>query len=447
MNIALAHYRISDTDGVSLEMKKWYDCLTKLNHQCIFISGSKQTDVNFHIEGIDFRDEINKKIVDNCYTEFKDYESTEELKALLYKRADTIQKELTAIVRKNKIECMIVANIMSLGWNLPACIAFTNFAKANPKIKFLAVNSDIYWERELYFHPVVDFVKDILDDYILPDLINVKHCAISDFARNEIIKRRGIYADILHKSIDFDNNEQEDPQISARLRGIIGARESDIVILNPSRFAPRKAIELSIDFVASLQQRKKDFHGKKLYNGRVFDEDSRIYFVLYGTDDSFGTDYITRLKNKLSDNKIDYINIHDIIDSKRQRGEEEKFSYLDAYYCSDAVVVSSILEGWGNHILEASFTRKPLATFEYPVFKRDIKKIGFKVCSLGDRYSDVKPLRLIPKGAIDKAAKEMMNILFDQDRYEKSVRINYDICRKNFSFKTLNSSLQKLLKF
>lgn len=447
MNIGLAHYRIDDTDGVSLEMKKWYDCLTDLKHNCIFISGSKQTENNFCIKGIDFRDKSNKKFVDNCYTEFTDYNSPDDLKKELFERAIEIEKDLASIVKENKIECLIVANIMSLGWNLPASIAFNNFARANPKIKFLVVNSDIYWERELFIHPVVDFVKDILDEYILPDLINVKHYAISDLARVEILKRRGICADVLNKAIDYDNNEKEDINITNKLRKIIGAKENDIVVLNPSRFTTRKAIEFSIDLVSVMKDEIKSYIGRKLYNGKIYNGDSRIHLVLYGTDDSFDPNYIYQLKKKLEDNRIDYTNLHDIINSKRQKEPDIKYSYLDAYYCSDAVVVGSILEGWGNHILESSLSKKPLATFEYPVYKRDIRKYGFRVCSLGDKYYDVKPLRLLPKPAIEKAAKEMLEILFDSEKYEKYVNRNYEICKKNFSYKTLKNCLHKYLKF
>ncbi len=41
--------------------------------------------------------------------------------------------------------------------------------------------------------------------------------------------------------------------------------------------------------------------------------------------------------------------------------------------------------GFGNAFVEAVFAKKPIAVFEYPVFKADIKKEGYKTISFGDK--------------------------------------------------------------
>jgi hypothetical protein len=445
MNIALAHYRINDTDGVSLEMQKWYECLTKLGHQVIYITGSAQSEQNYHIDGIHFHDELNLKINQNCYLSFNDYSRPDELKDLIFKRADNIEKSLDKIVKEKKIECIFVANILSLGWNLPASIAFTNYAKKNKKIKFICVNSDIYWERELYSHPVVEFVKEILDNYLLPDLFNIKHYVISNLARRELLKRRGLYSDVLYKAINFNNYLQKDEKIINEIRNYIGTAENDIIIFNPSRIAPRKTIEFSVDFIAELEALKTEYVGRSLYNGKVLSEDSKFHLLLSGIDDSLGSDYFSELNKKMKNINNTYINR--IIGNKRQEEPEKKYSYMDAYYLSDAVIVSSILEGWGNHILEASLVKKPLTIFEYPVYKNDIKKLGLKLCLLGSKYYDVKPLRIIPQEAVKKAARDLLEVLSDQEKYNNYVNKNYEICNKKFSFDTLNGNLQKMLRF
>lgn len=445
MNIALAHYRMNDTDGVSLEMQKWYECLTKQHHQVIYITGSTQSEQNYHIDGIHFHDEVNLKIVQNCYLEFRDYSSPEELKELIFKRAENIEKSLDKIVKEKKIECIFVANILSLGWNLPASIAFTNYARKNKKIKFVCINSDIYWEREQYSHPVVEFVKDILDNYLLPDLINVKHYVISNLARIELLKRRGLYSDVLYKAIDFNNHLNKDENILKELRHYIGATDNDIIIFNPSRIERRKAIEFSIDFVAELEAMKAEYVGRSLYNGKILTNETKFYLVLSGIDDSLGTDYFPELNKKMQ--KIHCIYINNIIGNRRQDTPIKKYSFMDTYYLCDAVVVSSILEGWGNHILEASLVKKPLTIFEYPVYKNDIKKLGLKLCLLGSKYSDVRPLRIIPEDALKKAARDLLEVLCDQEKYQAYIDRNYDICKKKFSFDILNNNLQKLLRF
>lgn len=43
MNIALIHYRVGETDGVSLEMDKWKKVLEKQGHNVMYIAGSQGT--------------------------------------------------------------------------------------------------------------------------------------------------------------------------------------------------------------------------------------------------------------------------------------------------------------------------------------------------------------------------------------------------------------------
>lgn len=444
MNIAIAHYRINNTDGVSVEMQKWSRVLTEMGHRCIFVSGSEQSETNYHIDGIDFQDEKNKIVVENCYEELKSFSDEDSLKDWIYKRADEIERELREVKKKYRVDCFFVANIWSLGWNLSAAIAFTNFARKHPKVKFVSVDSDIYWERELYNHPVVGFVWQMVDDYLLPDLFNVKHCVISENAKREMIKRRGINSEILSKYIDVSANSAEIPGNSLEIRKIAGAGENDLVILNPSRIVPRKAIEFSVELVAYLNSVKNDFCGKTLSCGRKFDENSKIILLLYGIEENPGDGYFDIVKREADRAGVIYRYIGDKISYERSA---EKLSYMDAFYACDAVVVSSVLESWGSHILETALAKKPLVLFEYPVFAESIKKYGFRLCSLGSKYLDVKPLKIIQSDAVVRAGKELEQLLLDTDKAQTSAQKNYNICTRYFSFKILANSLQKILKF
>ena len=444
MNIAIAHYRINNTDGVSVEMQKWSRVLTEMGHKCIFVSGSEQSETNYHIDGIDFQDEKNKIVVENCYDELKSFPDEESLKAWIYKRADEIEKELREVKKKYRIDCFFVANILSLGWNLSAAIAFANFAKKHPKVKFVSVDSDIYWERELYNHPVVGFVGQMIDDYLLPDLFNVKHCVISEHAKREMIKRRGINSEILSKYIDISANSAEIPVNTQEIRRMAGAGENDLIILNPSRIVPRKAIEFSVEFVAYLNSVKKELCGKTLYNGRQFDENSKIILLLYGIEENLEDGYFDRIRAEAESEGVTYCYIGDKISYERNAN---KLSYMDAFYACDVVVVSSVLESWGSHILEKKKKKKPLVLFEYPVFSESVKKYGFRLCSLGNKYLDVKPLKIIQSDAVGKAVKELNVLLTDKEKADASAQKNYNICTKYFSLKILGNTLQKILKF
>ena len=446
MNIGLAHYRICNTDGVSLEMKKWYECLTNSGHVCSYISGSVESAVNAYIPGIDFGNEENLRINRNCYETFADYPSEDALKELIFGKAAEIEARLGEIVRKKKLECLIVANILSLGWNMAAAIAFSRFAKAHPKIRILSVDCDIFWEREMYRHPVVGFVREIFDEYLLPDLVNVRHCAINENARNEIIKRRGIYADILHKAMDRENAPAEDPHITEYLRNRIAAKEQDVVILNPNRIAPRKAVEFSVEFVREMMQQLPAHIGEQLYNGKTLAADSEIVFVMYGIDDSFDKSYMQAIRERIDEYGIRFVYLGDIIGTHRS-SDLSKLHYLDAYYMADAVASGSVLEGWGNHVIEAAIAKKPIAMYEYPVFESDLRHYGFRICSMENRYRDVRPLKTIPPEAVRRAAERMWQLLTDRAAYEAVVNKNLSIMCKYFSFKKLSAALNKLLRF
>lgn len=444
MNIALAHYRINNTDGVSVEMQKWSRVLTEMGHKCMFVSGSEQSDTNYHIDGIDFQDETNKIVVENCYEELKNFPDESSLKTWIYQRAGEIEKSLQEVKRKYRIDCFFVANILSLGWNLSAAIAFTNFARKHPKVKFVCVDSDIYWERELYNHPVVGFVGEIVDNYLLPDFFNVKHCVISENAKREMIKRRGINSEILSKYIDTEADGVEIVERSEQIRVLAGAGENDLLVLNPSRLVPRKAVEFSVELIAYLNSVRHELIGKTLSNGRVFREDSQIRLLLYGIEENPEDRYFERIRKEAEQLNVSYCYLGDKIGNARTA---DKFGYMDAFYASDLVVVSSVLESWGSHILETALAHKPMVVFEYPVFAESVKKYGFRLCSLGGKYLDVKPLKLIPPEAVSKAGREALALWTDVDKAESCAQKNYNICTKYFSMKILKNTLQKIIKF
>lgn len=446
MNIGLAHYRICNTDGVSLEMKKWYECLTNDGHRCMYISGSVETETNAFIPGIDFGNEENRRINANCYESFCDYPSEETLKALVFDKAADIERRLNEIVRQRKLDCLIVANILSLGWNMSAAIAFSRFARSHPKIRIVSVDSDIYWEREGYLHPVVGFVRDVFDTYLLPDLVNVRHCAISERARNEIIKRRGIYADVLYKAMDREHAPAEDKHITEYLRNRISAGPDDIVVLNPNRIALRKSVEFTVEFVHEMMRQLGDMRGRPLYDGRTVTGDSHVILAMYGLNDSFDRSYVRALREMIDRYGVRFVYMGDIIGTHRS-SDLSQLHYLDAYYMADAVAAGSVLEGWGNHLLEAAVTRKPLAMFEYPVYETDLRHYGFRICSMGNQYRDVRPLKIIPRGAVSSAARRMWALLTDRAAYEAAVDKNFAILEKQFSYKRLSAALNKILRF
>ena len=64
MKIALLHFRVGETDGVSLEMDKWKIALQKMGHEVVYIAGSKGTTETetFIVEEIHYKNDRNNRM-------------------------------------------------------------------------------------------------------------------------------------------------------------------------------------------------------------------------------------------------------------------------------------------------------------------------------------------------------------------------------------------------
>ncbi|MBA7545165.1 Mannosylglucosylglycerate synthase [subsurface metagenome] len=87
-----------------------------------------------------------------------------------------------------------------------------------------------------------------------------------------------------------------------------------------------------------------------------------------------------------------------------------------------------------------------MLVFEYDVYKEDIKRKGFKVISLGDKYElDKYGLAKVSKGVIKYAAGECIKLLIDKGYREKMVEENFQLGREFFSHKSLEEKLKRII--
>ena len=366
MKIALAHFRTAQTDGVSLEMDKWRLVLEKMGHQVVYISGTPEAEIQ--IEELFYKNEKNLKFVENAYSALKDYESERELKDEIKAEAAVIADKLETKIKEAEIELLIPNNIFSLGWNLPAAIAFKQVIE-KLELKTIAHHHDFYWERDLYSSPVCDFVNDILREYFPPRLKEIEHLVINKIAQKELKKRKGLKSTVVPNVFDFKQPLWKADSYNQDLRSKLGIKEDDIVVLHATRIAERKAIELAIEFTARLQRR--DLSGT-LYDGREFTEENKIVFLLPGLTEN-NSEYLRFLTKEAKKHNVEIIWADNLFAHQRNKeGEKKIYSLWDSYVISDLITYTSIKEGWGNQLLEALFAKKPLVVFEYPVFKSDI---------------------------------------------------------------------------
>jgi len=87
-----------------------------------------------------------------------------------------------------------------------------------------------------------------------------------------------------------------------------------------------------------------------------------------------------------------------------------------------------------------------MLVFEYDVYKEDIKRKGFKVISLGDKYElDECGLAKVSEGVIKRAAGECIKLLIDKDCREKMVEENFRLGREFFSLESLKEKLKMII--
>lgn len=444
MKIALAHFRVGETDGVSLEMEKWKLIFERMGHEVVFLAGSEGLTDSFIIEELHYKHPINDRIVENAYDRLKDYPEEDSLKKEILEFAGKIEQKLLNFIQKEKIDVMIPNNIWSLGWGLPAGIAFTNAAKKSG-IKFVAHHHDFHWERERYSHPTCGFIQEYLEEYFPPNLENITHVVINHIAKEELERRKGIKATVVPNVFNFEGKAWEVDEYNQDFRKTINVGEEDILILQATRITERKAIELGIEVVGELQNAGHLTGMNPLYNGKSFSENSKVVYVLAGLPES-APQYLEHLKNKAEDLGVDIRFVNDKIDHSRRIEKNEKvYSLWDAYVFSDLVTYPSILEGWGNQLLEAVFAKKPMVVYEYPVYLTDIQDKGFSFISLGDSYSiNNQGLVEVPNEKIVSAGSKASEILFDEKLYKDVTENNFEIAKKYYSYEALFRYLHSL---
>ena len=447
MNIALCHYRIGETDGVSLEMDKWKKVLENMGHKVYFIAGSTGTSDGYVIPEMNYRFEEDLKIERNAYLKLEDYLNEDELIRAIKKQSFKIEKALKKILIENKIDLIIPNNILSIGRSIPTAIAFVNVIK-ELGIRCIGHHHDFYWERDNFSQPTCNFVRNTLNRYYPPKHNLFSHIVINSIVQKELKAKKNLDSIIIPNVFDFSGKLWSIDDYNKDFRKKLGIKDNDILMLQATRVTNRKAIELAIDVVEEMQRKenRKILEEAKLYNGKSFKEDSRIVLVLAGMIET-ADDYVERIKTRAKENCVEMLFINNKVEHTRcSKNNNKIYSLWDTYVFADIVTYPSIQEGWGNQFLEGLFAKKPMLVFEYNVYKKDIKEKGFKVISLGDKYElDKSGLAKVDQKIVKRAAGECIKFLIDKDYREKIVERNFKLGSKYLSCESLEKKLKLIL--
>ena len=450
--IGICHYKIGDTDGVSLEMEKWKLALERLGHRVYLCGGDLGKAEGFLIEELYHHREDVERIARNAFCRLRDYKSEVELEGAILALSEPIERALRAFVNEKGIELLVPNNIWSLGANLPAAVAFARVVR-ELKISAVAHHHDFYWEAFRGMGPTSSRTATrIAQEYLPPNDSRITHVVINSFAQRELLERKGITATIIPNVFDFIGPCWKIDDYNQGFRESIGVSENDILVLQATRIVERKGIELAIDLVAELSKARYLERLRKagLYGGRRFTEDDRIVLVLAGYSEDPTEDYLKGLKRKAEKAGIEVRIITDSVRS--QRGEIDGrriYSLWDCYVFADLVTYPSLYEGWGNQFLEAIRAKLPVVLFEYPVYRADIKQKGFDVISLGDEVKARDDLGLVTvdEGAVRNAAQRATEIITDLSTRKVMVEHNFSLGKEFYSLENLSNRLKKLLTY
>ena len=169
MNIALCHYRVGETDGVSLEMDKWKKVLEKQGHTVYMVAGSEGTTEAYIIKEMHYRLPEDLKIERNAYVEMTDYSSDEELRKAIEDMSNIVENKLVKFIKDKKIDILVPNNIFAIGRGLGIALGFYKAIKKTG-VKCINHHHDFYWEREFYSNPKSSYVEELLDTIYPPKI-------------------------------------------------------------------------------------------------------------------------------------------------------------------------------------------------------------------------------------------------------------------------------------
>lgn len=447
--IAILHYKVGDTDGVSLEIEKWQIVLENLGHEVFLCAGNLGLTNGTLIQEMFHHTAEADRLYANTFIALQGHE--EAYRAELEQVACTIEKKLSRFIEEKQIDVLMPHNLWSVAMNPAAALALGRVVK-KLQIPVLAQHHDFYWERIDGVALTCRTAVELADRYLPPRNPLIRHAVINSLAQASLKERKGIESTIIPNVFDFEGPDWQSDEFNKDFRRRIGVAENDILILQATRLVRRKGIELAVDFVKALNEphRRVVLEEKGLYDGRAFSKENRLVLVLagYAQDDPGGT-YVTALQHKIDEAGIEAIFIENFVGRERFEDALRKvYSLWDTYVYADFITYPSLWEGWGNQLLEAIRAKIPYLIFEYPVYKADIKDKGLQAVSLGSNIQGADSTTLVqvkPK-EIERAADEAVQLLVDNKLRQAFVKQNFDLAREHYSLAALQQQLGDLVE-
>ncbi len=413
MRVAFLSTRIHGLDGVSLEIHKWASILADSGHELFYAAGELGDQRNaMLIPEMHFTHPHIEHIQQMA---FGQVEKNAQLDDLIRQSVKRLVTHIRYFLETNHIDVVIAENILTIPMNIPLGIALTQLIKEK-NLLTVVHHHDFYWERERFNR---NCIPDMLENCFPPDVPSIRHVVINSLAQEQLRKKKGIQAAIIPNVFDFAHPVAAPTHDTENLRRTLGIQRDEIMVLQPTRVIPRKGIELAIDLVAAMRQPQ----ARAALGGR----DSKLVISHPSGDE--GDAYLTALLRKAEQLQVEVILADRLLTAAGQGAD----MLWDTYRCADLVTYPSLIEGFGNALLEALYFRKPVVINRYPVYEADIRPLELDLIEM--------------KGAVTgDVLEEVITVLNDAQRRTQMVEKNFSIAAANFSYQAIRPKLDKMMR-
>lgn len=347
--------RLAGTDGVSLETGKLAKVLERLGFSTYYCAGEldEAGPPGALIPELHFRDPVAQALGERA---FGSSEPDPTLERDLTERARFLKVRLAKVLDDYRPDLLVLQNVWAIPMQLPLAQALAELVSERA-LPTLSHEHDYAWERERF---AVTRIPHYLATYFPFHAPTVRHLCINSLAQNELKRRRGLTATVIPNVFDFATPPPEPDAFSADFKQAIGLSEHQRLILQPTRVVPRKGIELAIDLLAELA-------------------DPRNVLVITHHAGDEGLDYLRRLLRYAAERGVALAYVAELVDEFRgQVAGNKRYALWDTYPHADFVTYPSLIEGFGNALLETVYFKKPALVNRYPVYVADIAPKGFR---------------------------------------------------------------------
>lgn len=409
MNIGFISFRFAGTDGVSLEVAKWATILEEMGHTCYYFAGQcdRPADRSLIIPDAFYQE---PEVLAYHQQFFSRPTRTAAETGWVEAKRVYFRKWLHEFVNQFSLDLLIPQNVLAIPLHIPLALALTDLI-AETGIPTLAQHHDLAWERKRF---LLNGVGDYLSAAFPPDLPSIQHVVINSLAQRQLAHRRGLSSTLIPNVMDFTTPPPPPDAYTADLRHNLGIAEDELLILQPTRVISRKGIEHAMELVARLQRPSTFLISHASGDeGDAYEQRLRQYAHLLGIKAIFAGDRIG--------------------DERGQTADGQKiYSLNDIYPHADFVTYPSLIEGFGNALLEAIYFRKPLLVQRYDVYAADIGPKGFHMVEFDEFITD-------------ETVEEVAHLLDHPDRVAEMTDHNYRLAQTHYSFETLAVLLRGLV--